>query len=222
MVYWHSAQLIRAIASPTPPKFNGATVGTPIDERHTPPCWRAFAAQPKRAAESQQAILVRQRRVPNASEKLAIATTLDVWEEDEDGRLFNRKVDAVRDAAKELPAPVGPAMRDLALGKATLIRDLYPTWIAEFVGKEQTKDQGGFAVRLYLDWGWTDRDPRGGHTQEGRSVRGAPTGDLRALAPHHRALRLLPLILLDMVAPPRSHRDRDEPLARSRPRLEEG
>ena len=85
----------------------------------------------------------------------AIQSALDVWEEDEDGRLFNRKVDAVSDMldeAKTLPAAVGPAMRDFALGKATLIRDLYPTWIAEFVGKEQTKDQGGFAVRLYLEW----------------------------------------------------------------------
>lgn len=87
--------------------------------------------------------------------RTVIAAELDVWEEDDDGRQFNRRLERISDmldGASQLPDEVGPAMRDFALGKATLIRDHYQTWIAEFVGTEQTKDQGAFAIKLYLEW----------------------------------------------------------------------
>jgi hypothetical protein len=90
--------------------------------------------------------------------KVTLQSTQNKWV-DEDGREVNWweefKSEMLDDAAKveEAYGPeVSKQMMDIALGKATFIRDLVPSWINEFVGKEQTKDQGEFAVRQFLAW----------------------------------------------------------------------
>jgi integrase len=90
--------------------------------------------------------------------KVTLQSTQNKWV-DEDGREVNWweefKAEMLNDAAKveETYGPeVSQQMMDIALGKATFIRDLVPSWINEFDGKQQTKDQGDFAVRQFLAW----------------------------------------------------------------------
>jgi integrase len=75
---------------------------------------------------------------------------------DQESGAADELLEAARNDAETVLARHGSEAKRVflavATGKATLIRDHYPTWIAEFVGTEQTKDQGAFAVNRYLSW----------------------------------------------------------------------
>lgn len=83
----------------------------------------------------------------------------DVWEEDEQGREINWKqeaisdaLDVIKDVASQHGHVVARQMKASILSGHAFIRDLYPGWLAEFIGRQRTKDQGEFSVRQFLMW----------------------------------------------------------------------
>jgi integrase len=83
----------------------------------------------------------------------------DVLEEDEQGREVNWKdymtseaLETIKGVEESHGPDVARQMRAIVLDRASFVRDLQPLWIGEFVGTEQTKDQGAFAVKLFLEF----------------------------------------------------------------------
>lgn len=83
----------------------------------------------------------------------------DVEDETEDGREVNWRAEAesralefLKEVAEEHGEAVGRRLKARVMSGHVFIRDLYPGWLGEFVGKEHTKRQGEFAVKQFLSW----------------------------------------------------------------------
>lgn len=86
----------------------------------------------------------------------------DVWEDDEERGPINMRQEYISDALEALKGiaethgdPIARQARAVILDNASFVRDLFPTWLTQFEGAEQTRDQHKYAVERFLDWAGT-------------------------------------------------------------------
>ena len=91
----------------------------------------------------------------DAKEWRAELATASKAENEHGASIYGELLDQVKELSRQLAdkdEALAQAFHQTATGEGTLLKDLYPTWIAESTETGQTKSQHGSATRRYIAW----------------------------------------------------------------------